>query len=86
MAFTGTADDPSRGYVSPWDRATQDQYPAFEGWNSIAEELLKDEDITKEKLQWEIEKMIRSYDPCMSCASHFLKLNIEGVDLKSEKV
>ncbi|MBI4146992.1 nickel-dependent hydrogenase large subunit [Candidatus Woesearchaeota archaeon] len=29
----------------------------------------------KEKLQAEIEKLIRAYDPCMSCAAHFLKLN-----------
>jgi len=29
----------------------------------------------KKKLQSEIEKLIRAYDPCMSCASHFLKIN-----------
>ena len=27
------------------------------------------------KLEHEIEKLIRAYDPCMSCASHFLKVN-----------
>ncbi len=32
----------------------------------------------KEKLQLELEKLIRAYDPCMSCASHFLTLNIEA--------
>ncbi len=31
----------------------------------------------KEKLQWECEQAIRNYDPCISCATHFLKLNIE---------
>ena len=29
----------------------------------------------KEKIEYEIEKLIRAYDPCMSCASHFLKVN-----------
>ena len=26
------------------------------------------------------EKIIRSYDPCISCATHFLKLDIEHVN------
>lgn len=28
----------------------------------------------KEELEKEIEKLIRAYDPCMSCATHFLKI------------
>ncbi len=28
----------------------------------------------KHEIQHEIEKLIRAYDPCMSCASHFLKI------------
>jgi len=31
-------------------------------------------DTPKEKIHFEIEKLIRAYDPCMSCAAHFLKL------------
>jgi len=31
--------------------------------------------LSKEKLQIEIEKLIRAYDPCMSCAAHFLKID-----------
>ena len=31
-------------------------------------------DLSKEQLSLECEKIIRAYDPCMSCASHFLKL------------
>lgn len=31
-------------------------------------------DKSKEEIQFEIEKMIRAYDPCFSCASHFLKI------------
>ena len=30
-----------------------------------------------EKLQWECEQTIRNYDPCISCAAHFLKMEIE---------
>lgn len=29
----------------------------------------------KEKISFEIEKLIRAYDPCMSCAAHFLKID-----------
>ena len=31
----------------------------------------------KNKLQWQCEQAIRNYDPCISCATHFLKLHIE---------
>ncbi len=31
----------------------------------------------EKQIRLEIEKMIRAYDPCMSCASHFLKINWE---------
>jgi len=31
--------------------------------------------LSKEKITYEIEKLIRAYDPCMSCTSHFLKVN-----------
>jgi len=45
--------------------------------NSIAryvESLLKKK-MPKDKISFEVEKMIRCYDPCMSCAAHFLKIN-----------
>ena len=29
-------------------------------------------------LQWRCEQAIRNYDPCISCATHFLKLRVEG--------
>ena len=38
------------------------------------EELLKQKKSAKE-ISMECEKMIRAYDPCMSCATHFLKIN-----------
>ncbi|MGD0328675.1 MAG: nickel-dependent hydrogenase large subunit [Minisyncoccia bacterium] len=31
-------------------------------------------DTSKEEIEFEIEKLIRAFDPCMSCASHFLKV------------
>jgi len=34
-----------------------------------------DQKIREENIRKEIEKIIRAYDPCMSCASHFLRIN-----------
>jgi sulfhydrogenase subunit alpha len=34
-------------------------------------------DLPDAKLQWLAEQAIRNYDPCISCATHFIKLNIE---------
>ena len=34
--------------------------------------------IPKDKLQWQCEQAVRNYDPCISCATHFLKLHIEA--------
>ena len=31
--------------------------------------------LPQEKAELEIEKLVRSYDPCISCATHFLKVN-----------
>jgi sulfhydrogenase subunit alpha len=42
--------------------------------NSIRQYVSANVDKPKEELQFEIQKLIRAYDPCMSCATHFLKL------------
>ncbi len=42
-------------------------------WNFIPKYL----DIPEEKLVLSCEQAIRNYDPCISCATHFLKLHIE---------
>jgi len=34
-------------------------------------------DLPQDKLTWQCEQMIRNYDPCISCATHFLKLQIK---------
>lgn len=31
-------------------------------------------DLPQERIEHEIEKLIRAYDPCTSCAAHFLKV------------
>ncbi len=36
-------------------------------------------DLPEEKLTWQCEQAIRNYDPCISCATHFLKLDLERV-------
>ncbi len=33
-------------------------------------------DLPKEELTWRCEQAIRNYDPCISCATHFLKLEL----------
>ncbi|MBT6347297.1 MAG: Ni/Fe hydrogenase subunit alpha [Nitrospina sp.] len=33
--------------------------------------------LSEEELTWRCEQAIRNYDPCISCATHFLKLDIE---------
>ncbi|MEM4348367.1 MAG: nickel-dependent hydrogenase large subunit [Candidatus Anstonellaceae archaeon] len=36
-----------------------------------------DEGKEKEELSMEVERLVRAYDPCMSCATHFLRLRIK---------
>ena len=34
-------------------------------------------ELADDALQWRCEQTIRNYDPCISCATHFLTLNVE---------
>jgi sulfhydrogenase subunit alpha len=34
-------------------------------------------DLSDDRLQWECEQAIRNYDPCISCSTHFLKLDVD---------
>jgi coenzyme F420-reducing hydrogenase alpha subunit len=36
-------------------------------------------DLSDSELQWRLEQAIRNYDPCISCATHFLNLKIDRV-------
>ena len=42
-------------------------------WGVVAKNL----DLAEEDLKWRCEQTIRNYDPCISCATHFLKLTLE---------
>jgi len=44
--------------------------------NDLRELVPKIMDLPKEKLTWQCEQAIRNYDPCISCATHFLKLEL----------
>jgi coenzyme F420-reducing hydrogenase alpha subunit len=43
--------------------------------NDIRTLVSKNLDKDKNFIQYEIEKLIRAFDPCMTCATHFLKVN-----------
>ena len=42
---------------------------------SMIQMVQENMDKDRKQIEYEIEKLIRAYDPCMSCASHFLKIN-----------
>lgn len=54
--------------------------PTAQNLNQIESDIillvnkLLEEKISKEKIVKEIEKLIRAYDPCFSCSTHFLKV------------
>lgn len=55
--------------------------PTSQNQKTIERDLLhfvrKNINLSQEKLTWQCEQAIRNYDPCISCATHFLKLEIE---------
>jgi len=55
--------------------------PTSQNQKSIEEDLRQfveaNLDAPKDKLQWQCEQAIRNYDPCISCATHYLKLELE---------
>jgi sulfhydrogenase subunit alpha len=44
--------------------------------NDLKHMIEQNIDMEESALQYECEKLIRAYDPCMSCASHFLKFKL----------
>ena len=38
---------------------------------------LLDQGLSKEEMTLKLEMLVRAYDPCISCATHFLKVNLE---------
>ena len=55
--------------------------PTSQNQRRIERDLVKTverfHDLDDEALQWRCEQAIRNYDPCISCATHFLKLDVE---------
>jgi coenzyme F420-reducing hydrogenase alpha subunit len=55
--------------------------PTSQNQKSIEDDLRRfvtaNVDLPADKLQWQCEQAVRNYDPCISCATHFLKLNLE---------
>jgi sulfhydrogenase subunit alpha len=39
--------------------------------------VIQEVDLPQDELTWRCEQAIRNYDPCISCATHFLKLHFE---------
>lgn len=68
--------------ISPTGKIASGQIVVPTGRNQIAiEEAIKkylEDNIErlndKESVEYEVEKIVRAFDPCMSCASHFLKV------------
>jgi sulfhydrogenase subunit alpha len=55
--------------------------PTSQNQRAIEEDLLGfvagHLDLPDDELQWQCEQAIRNYDPCISCATHFLKLDVQ---------
>jgi coenzyme F420-reducing hydrogenase alpha subunit len=52
----------------------QNQINIEEDIGRLVEKMIA-EGMAEDKMPMEIEKLIRAYDPCMSCGAHFLKVN-----------
>jgi len=53
---------------------SQNQSGIEEDLKHFVEENIR---LSTDKLTWQCEQLIRNYDPCISCATHYLKLKIE---------
>ena len=45
--------------------------------NDLRDMVLHYQALPDDKLLWQCEQTVRNYDPCISCATHFLKLHVE---------
>jgi sulfhydrogenase subunit alpha len=53
---------------------SQNQAAIEEDLRGLVQENL---DLPENDLQWRCEQAVRNYDPCISCSTHFLRLNID---------
>lgn len=47
--------------------------------NDLYQFVTRHIDLPKDQLTWQCEQAVRNYDPCISCATHFLKLEIDEI-------
>ena len=56
--------------------------PTSQNQRQIEEDLVRAApeflELPDDRAAWECERVVRHYDPCISCATHFLKLTVEG--------
>jgi len=45
--------------------------------NDLRQFVPKNISLPEEELRWRCEQVVRNYDPCISCSTHFLKLQID---------
>lgn len=53
---------------------SQNQIKMDKDVGALVQHRLDNGAVDREKLSLEVERLIRAYDPCMSCATHFLKI------------
>ncbi len=64
--------------------------PTAQNHQNIEKDIAKlvqdkiDTGMEKDGISMEVEKLVRAYDPCMSCATHFLKLRMKEVKRKAK--
>jgi sulfhydrogenase subunit alpha len=56
---------------------SQNQKVIEEDLREVVERFL---DLPREDLTWRCEQAVRNYDPCISCATHFLSIRVEGAN------
>jgi coenzyme F420-reducing hydrogenase alpha subunit len=54
---------------------TAQNQPTIE--NDLRQFVAANIDLPREELTWKCEQAVRNYDPCISCATHFLRLEID---------
>jgi coenzyme F420-reducing hydrogenase alpha subunit len=45
-------------------------------WRYLPQVISTQRDAPVEEITWRAEQAIRNYDPCISCATHFLKVRV----------
>jgi len=54
---------------------TAQNQPTIE--NDVRKFVTQNIDLPREELTWKCEQAVRNYDPCISCATHFVRLEVE---------